>query len=166
VIGGREGGPGRSGAPSLRERALRLLARRDYSRAELARKLEVVATTNELAGQLGALLDELEQGGYLSDTRYAEQRTGARAGRLGNARLAHELRTKGVDEAIIGAALDAAGSEIDRARTVWQKKYGTLPASREEWARQARFLQSRGFSSDTIRRLLDDRDCRDASSED
>jgi regulatory protein len=166
MFGGREGSAGRPGAPSLRERALRLLARRDYSRAELARKLQSEATTDERAEQLTALLDELEQGGYVSDTRYAEQRTGARAGRLGNARLAHELRTKGVDEAIIETALDAAGNEIDRARSVWQKKFGSPPASREDWAKQARFLQSRGFSSDTIRRLLDDRACRDASSED
>jgi regulatory protein len=146
--------PARPGAATLRERAFRLLSRREYSRAELARKLQADAESPE---ELGELLDALEHGNYLSDARYAEQRTGARAGRLGNARLAHELRTKGVDEAIIGAALDAAGSETERARAVWQKKFGTPPTSREEWAKQARFLQSRGFPTDTIRRILDDR---------
>ena len=163
---GRADGNGRPDAAPLRERALRLLARREFSRAELARRLRADAPGEDETDALSALLDELEQGGYLSDSRYAEQRTTARAGRLGNARLAHELRTKGVDEAIIGSALEAAGSEIERARAVWQKKYGSRPTTREDWARQARFLQSRGFSSETIRRLLDDRDCPDAGSDD
>jgi regulatory protein len=157
-------GPGDSReALHLRERALRLLARREHSRSELARKLKGFAESTEA---VTALLDDLERGGLLSDARYAEQRAGSRAGRLGNARLAHELRTKGVDEAIIDAALDSAGVETDRARAVWQKKFGALPASREEWARQARFLQSRGFSTDTIRRILDDRDHDDERSSD
>ena len=151
------------GSHDLRQRALRLLARREHSRDELGRKLMAHADSDET---LTALLDALEQGGLLSDARYAEQRTGVRASRLGNARLAHELRTKGVDAAIIDAALDAAGNESDRARAVWQKKFGALPASREDWARQARFLQSRGFSTDTIRNILDDRDHDDDRSAD
>ena len=140
--------------PSLRERALRLLARREHSRVELARKL---APHADSAAGLDELLAELERLGLLSDQRYADQRSRSRGQRLGNARLSHELRTKGVEDAIIASALDSLGDELTRARAVWQRKFrGMTPQSREEWARQARFLQSRGFPSELIRKLLDD----------
>ena len=48
----------------------------------------------------------------------------------------------------------AALDDLDGAHSVWQKKYGKLPESREEWAKQARFLQSRGFGFDVIKRVL------------
>ncbi|MCA0248084.1 MAG: recombination regulator RecX, partial [Proteobacteria bacterium] len=125
----------------LRAQALRLLARRDHSRAELRRKL---AARAESAEELDRLLDELAAGKLLSDARYAEQRAGLRGRRLGNARLAQELRTAGVAAELIVDALDAAGDEAARAQAVWQKKFGCLPADRGEWAKQARFLQARG----------------------
>ena len=140
--------------PALRERALRLLARRDHARLELARKLAPHAESAEVLDQL---LDDLVRLDLLSDQRYAEHRSTARGRRLGNSRLSQELRTKGVGDAIIGAALDSLDDEMSRARAVWQRKFrGQKPGSREEWARQARFLQSRGFPSDLIRKLLDD----------
>ena len=140
--------------PALRERALRLLARRDHARAELARKLAAHAESREA---LDTLLDDLVRLGLLSDQRYAEQRSEARSRRLGNSRLSQELRTKGVGDAIIQSALDNLGDEMTRAREVWQRKFrGKTPDSRTEWARQARFLQSRGFPSDLIRKLLYD----------
>lgn len=139
---------------TLRERATRLLARREYSQAELARKLAPHAGSPEA---LLELLEELGRQELLSDQRYAEQRTAARSKKLGNARLAQELRTKGVEGAIIDTALDALGDEATRAQAIWHRKYrGIPPANREEWARQARFLQSRGFPSELIRKLLDD----------
>ena len=140
--------------PPLRERALRLLTRRDHSRHELARKL---APHAESAEALSTLLDDLERSGLLSDQRYADQRSTARGKRLGNSRVAYELRTKGVEDAIIATALDALGDEMSRARDVWQKKFrGVTPGSREEWAKHARFLQSRGFPPNLIRKLLND----------
>jgi regulatory protein len=51
-------------------------------------------------------------------------------------------------------APDALPNELDRARTVWRKKFPDAPTDALEWARQARFLQARGFASDIIRRLL------------
>lgn len=142
------------GGPSLRERALQLLARRDHARAELARKLRPYAESPEAIEEL---LDQLVGLGLLSDQRYADQRSTARGQRLGNSRLAQELRTKGVGDAIIASALDALGDEMTRAREVWQRKFrGVAPSSREEWAKQARFLLSRGFPSDLIRKILND----------
>ena len=138
---------------TLRERALRLLARREHARGDLARKLAPYA---ESTAALEALLDDLGARCLLSDERYVEMRMRARAARFGNARLAYELRTKGVSENLVAAALAASEDELTRARLIWQRKYGAKPAASEavERARQMRFLMSRGFSGETIRRVI------------
>ncbi len=138
----------------LRERALRLLARRDYARQELSRKL---APHAESAQQLAALLDDLAAGSLLSDQRYAATRISSRGARVGDARLAYELRGKGVAEDVVSAALAGVEDELTRARRVWQRKFAGAPPAvgdAAERARQARFLAGRGFSADTIRRVL------------
>lgn len=136
---------------SLRGRALRLLASREHSRLELKRKLASHAESGEA---LEALLDELEKARLLANDRYAEQRVTVRGGRYGNARLAGELRSQGVDDATIANALAQAGDETERALAVWRKKFGSLPQDAQERAKQARFLAGRGFGSPTIRRVL------------
>ena len=138
---------------SLRERALRLLSRREHARRELSRKL---APHAESAEALEALLDELAARSLLCDARYAEMRMNARAARFGDARLAHELRTQGVADELVDAALAAGDDELTRARAVWQKKFGDAqqPPDAASRARQQRFLLSRGFSGETIRRTL------------
>ena len=139
---------------SLRERALRLLARREHSRAELARKLTAHA---ESAEALVVVLDDLEARRLLSDARYVEMRLNARSARFGNARLAQELRTQGgVDGELVETALADCGDELARARQVWQRKFGNRPAPADAAgrAKQMRFLTSRGFSGETIRRVL------------
>ena len=136
---------------TLRERALRLLARREHARAELARKLKPHAESGE---SLEALLDDLTARRLLSDERYVEMRLNARAARFGNARLAYELRTQGVSEELLGAALAASDDELARARAVWQRKFGERTLEASERARQMRFLLSRGFSGETVRRVL------------
>ncbi|MFZ2855540.1 MAG: recombination regulator RecX [Rhodocyclaceae bacterium] len=136
---------------TLRERALRLLARREHTRVELARKLAPHAESEE---ELAALLDDLTERRLLSDERYVEMRLNARRARFGNARLAHELRTQGVAEELVREALAAGEEEPARARQVWQRKFGSMPVDAAERARQMRFLMSRGFSGETIRRVL------------
>ena len=136
---------------TLRERALRLLARREHARAELARKLAPYAESGEA---LEALLDDLTARRLLSDERYVEMRLNARAARFGNARLAYELRTQGVSEELLAAGLAENDDELVRARAVWQRKFGEQPRDAGERARQMRFLLSRGFSGETVRRVL------------
>ena len=138
---------------TLRERALRLLARREHARVELSRKLAPYAESTE---QLDMMLDDLTARRLLSDERYVEMRLNARSARFGNARLAHELRTQGVAEELVSEALAGSDEELSRARQVWQRKFGNTPAVAEanERARQMRFLMSRGFSGETIRRVL------------
>ena len=138
---------------TLRERALRLLSRREHARVELARKL---ARHAESADEIEAVLDDLAARGLLSDERYVEMRMNARSPRYGNARLAHELRTQGVAEKLVAEALASGECELSRARQVWQRKFGGQPVANEaaERARQTRFLMNRGFSGETIRRVL------------
>ncbi|MEW5888479.1 MAG: recombination regulator RecX [Pseudomonadota bacterium] len=135
----------------LKNRAVRLLARREHSRIELARKLASHGTPQEIQ----AVLDHLERSGLLSDARYAESFVRAKSGRFGTLKLRHELRARGVAEELIEAALLSDGdSEQGRACEVWRRKFGSPPRGAAEYARQARFLQSRGFAAEVIRRVL------------
>lgn len=138
--------------PSLRERALRLLARREHSRAELAKKLRVHSRPGD---DLEALLDDLSRRKLLSDERYAESRAHALSRKFGAARIAHELRARGLDKDLADkASKTARATELERAREVWRRKFRSAPKTREERARQMRFLQSRGFSFDAIRSVV------------
>ena len=141
----------RKATPSLRERALGYLTRREYSRQELHRKLLPYAGEEDL----DSLLDEFKQRGWLSDARYVDQMVHARKGKYGSLKVAHELRAQGVAEELVDQAVkEVRKEELETARNLWRKKFGTQPDSREEWAKQARFLQSRGFGMDTIKAVL------------
>lgn len=144
---------------SLKAEALRHLARREHSRAELRQKL---AGGAESAEQLDALLDDLEARRLLSDSRFANQRVMSRAGRLGNARLSQELRQRGVADEAISDALAECDEESRRCQQVWAKKFGQAPQSREDVVKQQRFLLYRGFSAASIRQVL--ADARQAAS--
>lgn len=144
--------------PSLKARALRHLARREHSRAELERKLARHAEDTPQASaqeQIARALDELAARGLLSDQRAAEAVVAAGARRFGAARLRHALRVRGLaDEVAAGALAALAGSELERAREVWRRRFGTPAHDAVGRARQARFLAGRGFSSDVIRRVV------------
>ena len=130
---------------------MNFLARREHSRAELARKLAPYAE----ADAIDALLDILEQENLLSNTRYVEMLAHARAGKHGSLRLKADLREKGVPEIDMSDALDLARTkDMEAAHAVWQKKFGELALDSAERARQYRFLASRGFPSEVIRRVL------------
>lgn len=136
----------------LRERAVGLLARREHSRHELARKLGQAGFD---AGDIATQLDALETRGWLSDRRFAESYVADHRARAGSLKLAHDLRLRGVADAVIAAVLDAdRDSELERARAVWEKKFRSAPADAADRARHTRFMQSRGFSLETIRRIL------------
>jgi regulatory protein len=139
--------------PSLRERALRLLARREHSRAELARKL---AAHSADPGEVERVLDDLEGRGWLSERRVVEQLVHARRSRYGARRIERDLRQKGVtDDAISAALAGLKGGELDAAREVWRKKFGgRQPRRPADRARQVRFLQGRGFDLEVILKVL------------
>ena len=137
---------------NLRARALKALARREHTRQELQAKLLPFADDPD---ELEPLLDDLEKRGWLSEARFVEQLTTMRRRRFGAARILHELREKGVsDTALASAQSQLKDSEVDAARAVWKKRFGNLPTTLEERAKQSRFLASRGFSAEVVRKVL------------
>ena len=137
---------------SLRSRALDALSRREHSRTELARKL---APHTDNPDELNALIDDLQARGWLSDARYTEQMVHARQARYGSRKIAFELREQGVDERLISVSVAGLkDTELERARGVWEKKFGQAPTTEQEKAKQIRFLQNRGFGWEVIARVV------------
>ena len=138
--------------PSLRARAMRLLARREHSRLELRRKLATLAHEGD---DVEVVLDELAQKGWLSDARYAEQAVRSKARRFGPLKVAHELRAKGLDDEAIARAFRTAGAEGTASmEAVWKSRFCAPADNDRERARQVRFLQGRGFPLDDILKFL------------
>ena len=138
--------------PSLKGRARRLLAHREQSRAELQRKL---APHEENPGELAQALDELQAKGFIDEQRVIESVVYRRAARLGASRVRQELQAKGLPAEAVAQAVEALrGSETERARAVWRKKFGRAPADAAERAKQMRFLAARGFGGEAIRRVV------------
>lgn len=163
---------------SLKAQALRWLAQREHTRLELRRKLMAAASRRDRLAAAGAVasgaeadgapdhdlpdptaeveavLDWLVERRHLSEARFVESRVHAREQRFGQRRIVQELGR-------LGVSLDTASaerlraSELDRARAVWARKFGTEPAGDPAArARQMRFLAGRGFSTDVIRRVV------------
>lgn len=103
----------------------------------------------------------LTETGLLSDARFAASYVRSRVERgYGPLRIRQELRQRAIDEDLIGHSLDRYASEwFSRAATARRKRFGaTLPDTLADRARQSRFLQYRGFTSEQVGALLDARD--------
>ena len=137
---------------SLTGRALRLLSAREHSRAELERKL---ARYEEEPGALAKVLDNLVAKDFINEARVVESVVHRRAGKLGAARIKQELQAKGLEPEAVSQAVDhLRGSELERAREVWRKKFGTQAQDAAERGKQMRFLAGRGFGGETIHRVV------------
>lgn len=183
---------------SLKGKALQLLAARDYTRAEMERKLgqwlrerdareaEEAANAQALAlaaradegeapsvdhlsdgsidpetrqaehaAAIAEALDAMEAKGFLDDSRAAEALVHRRAGKVGNSRIQRELRQKGLDATAIEQAMEALpGSELERARDIWRRKFGSVADTPNERLKQMRFLASRGFSAGVVHQVV------------
>jgi regulatory protein len=135
---------------AIRAAAIALLARRDWLTGELSAKLQAEGCDRQATA---SVLAELAQERLLDDARYAERYVASRAERgQGPVRIAAELATLGAQRDLIDAALESGPDWLTVARAVRRRKFGaTAPDSWAEKARQARFLQYRGFSADHIR---------------
>jgi regulatory protein len=137
---------------SLKGQALRLLGAREYSRAELERKL---APFEETPGSLAEALDALQAKGFIDDQRVLESVLHRRAVKLGINRIRQELKGKGLaPEAVLDAVTQLRATEVERASEVWRKKFGVPPTDAAGRAKQMRFLASRGFAGDTINKVV------------
>ena len=119
---------------------------------ELERKLASFETE---PGQLANTLDELQAKGFLDEQRAADSLAHRRGQKLGTARVVQEMKARGMDaEAIAQTASQLKATELERAREVWRKKFGQAPVDANERGKQMRFLITRGFSAETIRRVV------------
>jgi regulatory protein len=140
----------------LKARAIALLARREYSRAELRERL--VADRNATAAEtasIDSVLEELAVLGYLSDARFAISVVRQKSGGYSKRAIGATLRARGVSSEAASEAL--AGNDVDDQDAMvalWRRRFGKAPADDREKARQVRFLQSRGFSLSAIFKLL------------
>lgn len=159
---------------SIKGRALRALSQREHTRQELERKLK---SYEEEAGQLAKALDELEAKGFISEARVVESLVQRKASRLGTARIKQELQAKGVSaDAIQHAQKELQETELARAQELWQRKFGDkadalaeakleaddeddekerdFDAENKARAKQMRFLLTRGFSGEVVKKVL------------
>lgn len=139
-------------AGSLTARALRLLALREHSRAELERRLGTPRRGEPAPdpAEVAAVLDALQARGLLDERRFAESLVRRRSAKYGPQRIARELRSHGIEPPAPPPADDEAASALRALR----RRHPNPPADAREFARQYRFLQARGFSADAIRRAL------------
>jgi regulatory protein len=158
---------------SLKGQALKFLSIREHSRVELRRKMLphaklacaprdepgnargslTEAALEEVGPCLDKLLDWLEAEGLLSQQRFIESRVRTRSAKFGTTRIRRELSMHGMSlPSELRQQLE--GSEVERARSVWARKFDGPPADAAAMARQMRFLAARGFSSDAIRRVV------------
>ncbi len=132
--------------------SLRLLAGRDMSRAEFIKKL---VNKEFNAQEIESAADWCVAEGWLNEARYAES-AGRRLGhKYGASRVAQTLRQKGVSEEALSATMPALKeSDWERARALWLRRFREPATSAEEKSKQIRYLQSRGFSFDVIKRVI------------
>ena len=116
-----------------------------------------MAQFEEEPGALAKALDELQAKGFINEQRVIESVLNRRSAKLGTARIRQELQGKGLaPEAVLNAVEQLRSTELDRAREVWRKRFGEPAADAAERGKQMRFLASRGFSGDAIRKVVSD----------
>jgi regulatory protein len=143
-------------ARSLKARAVALLARREYSRAELRAKLAGGGAANAADSEdIDRVLDELAALGYLSDARFARTLVRQKSGGYSKRSIGATLKARGVGGETAADAIDGGDIDDEAAMiALWRRRFGKAPADDREKARQVRFLQSRGFSLSAIFKLL------------
>jgi regulatory protein len=138
--------------------AVAILARRDFSTADLRRKLKERGFVDSA---IDAALGDLKGSNILNDDRYGENVVAYRSRRgLGPARIRQELKQSGLASDVIQTTMEKAKDDgpdfVSLARAARARKFGPdLPKDWKERSRQARFLQYRGFSTDHIRAVLE-----------
>jgi len=140
-----------------RSKAMDYLARREYSVFELAEKLRTRGFDRAVTE---VVVETLRTENLVNDERFCESLTRSRANRgYGPLRILRDLRQRGVDDAIINTTVDVNDQVwLARLQSVRERKFGeSAPENPREWAKQARFLAGRGFSSDQIRQILNNR---------
>ena len=139
---------------SIRNTAMNLLARREHSASELMQKLKLREHHPE---DISKVIEELKNDNLQSDARFTESFVNQRVNAgFGPVKIRHELRHKGVDESLVDSVLETFADEwLDRLVQQRIRKYGDeIPTDFAQKMKQARFLQNRGFSPESVMRLF------------
>jgi len=139
---------------SIRNTAMNLLARREHSANELMQKLK---RRDHSEDEIFAVIETLQADNLQSDTRFTESFINQRVNAgFGPIKIRHELRQKGVNEELVNLFLENYDGEW-RENMIQQRirKYGAeIPTDYSLKMKQARFLQNRGFSPESVMRLF------------
>lgn len=137
---------------SLKSRAVAYLSRREHSKVELRQKLQPYAQDQS---EIEDLLVFLQNGNWQSDERFALSLANRRMPRYGWLKLQYELQQHDIDEAIINNLKQQfQNNEYQRALDVYQRKFDTPPNDPKQYAKQYRFMASRGFSSNIVHSII------------
>ncbi len=91
----------------------------------------------------------------MSPERVAQSLAYRRGSKLGTARVIQEMRSKGLDDDTVRAAtLELRATEPQRAHAIWRQRFGAPAETPQEKLKQMRFLASRGFSGDVVRKVV------------
>jgi len=141
----------------LKNRALYYLAKREYGFVELVNKIKPFAT-DELDLNLDIcyqIVEELKQKGLQSDYRFCESYVNSKKRKFGLQKISYELKQKEIDDFLIEEFIEVLrDEEYESAKMVWEKKYSSLPSDLNEKNKQIKFMQNRGFSFDTIKKII------------
>lgn len=137
----------------IQAKALKFLARREYAYLELLQKLKGYFPDDETA--IVAVLDNLKQRGWLSDERYINSYITSKANRYGPNKIIHQLKAKvGNAEQVTEVFKSRHIDELKVAYQIWQRRFGDVTPGDKEKMRQVRFLHSRGFTFDVIKKIV------------
>lgn len=140
-------------AEAIREQCIRLLARREHTRRELARKL---SQRGFEPADYESVLDQLIAENLLSEARFAEVYVRSRiSAGYGPLKIRADLAERGVGGHLVAQLLDFGDDVwLEYCRAAWQRRFGQAPDTQREQGQQTRFLANRGFSGDHIRRVV------------
>ncbi|SDB88213.1 regulatory protein RecX [Acinetobacter boissieri] len=144
--------PKLSGA-KLRAYAYRLLGRKEYSKAELTQKLQQYA---EDIDEVHVIVEQMIEYNYQNDERYAQQMFRSQLNKgQGPQRIKQKVQQKSVDLQFIEAQLEST-NWLAEAYTLKVRRFGQEIATDPKIkAKQVRFLQYRGYSLDTIFKIIE-----------
>ena len=129
-----------------------MLSRRDMSRSEFIAKLTAAEYGKEDAE---AVADWCASEGFLNETRFAEGNARRLGVKYGARRVGATLKQKGVSEEVVAETVAALkDSEFARAQALWLRKFHEPAIDTNERNRQIRYLQSRGFGFDVIKKVI------------
>ncbi|CCG18854.1 regulatory protein RecX [Taylorella asinigenitalis 14/45] len=139
---------------NLKHKAIALLSRREHSSYELAQKLSRYTQDLNLINETIAFLKEKD---LQSDLRFLEYFVHSHSKKWGINKILLSLKEHRLDDSVLSKIHEFIQTdESELAREIWENKFhGIKPSDLKQKAKQYRFLISRGFKPDIIRKIID-----------